>query len=107
LASARAARRLSAIQERGRELPCGDDWIAVADIATPTGSGDSGLSLRVIVKTGTPAWVAQRGQLSALIPRIPPYSVWHWLHWNMGSGYPFGVVIEHLEAIRPFFILSA
>jgi hypothetical protein len=39
------------------------------------------------------------------MPRIPPYSVWHWLHRNMGCAYP---VRRHptpiLDPDRPFFI---
>ncbi len=43
-----------------------------------------------------PALGAQRGQLSAEIPRIPPYSVWHCSHLNMAFAYPFGDCREPL-----------
>lgn len=38
----------------------------------------------------------QRGQVPAGRPRIPPYSVWHVSHWNMGFAYPFGGRLELL-----------
>jgi hypothetical protein len=38
----------------------------------------------------------QRGQLSAEIPRIPPYSLWHCSHLNMAFAYPFGDCLEPL-----------
>jgi hypothetical protein len=41
-------------------------------------------------------WGLQRGQLSAEIPRIPPYSLWHCSHLNMAFAYPFGDCHEPL-----------
>jgi hypothetical protein len=38
----------------------------------------------------------QRGQLSAEIPRIPPYSLLHCSHLNMALAYPFGDCPEPL-----------
>lgn len=49
----------------------------------------------------------QRGQVSAVIPRIPPYSVWQWLHRNMALAYPIGRRLETLSRLRrvpTFFI---
>jgi len=65
----------------------GDELEAVGrdgrqDVAAPAAVGPCGLS-------GLSRCL-QRGHVPEEIPRIPPYSVWHRLHWNMALAYPFG-----------------
>lgn len=45
------------------------------------------------------SWATQRGHLSAVMPRIPPYSVLQWLHRNMALAYPIGDLPETLSPL--------
>lgn len=59
-------------------VSCGDRQ------AAPTAVAGEGCVFSVLSRC------LQRGHVPEEIPRIPPYSVWHWLHWNMAFAYPFG-----------------